>query len=66
MLKLYNGIVAVLSCIPLDCTPIVFDVIQFAVEIRVEDGFVSAFAYLDLKLRCSWRKSDWLSRILIA
>ena len=51
MLKLYKGIVAVLSCIPLDCTPIVFDVIQFAVKLRVEGAFVSASGYLDLKLR---------------
>ena len=41
---------AALSCIPLDCNPVVFDVIQFAVKLLAEDAFVSAFAYIDLRL----------------
>ena len=50
MLKLYKGIIAV----------------QLAVKFRVEDAFISAFSYLDLKLRFFVKKVRLISRILIA
>ena len=51
LLKPYKGIAAVLPCISLDRTPIVFNVVQLVVELGIEDAFMSAFGYLNLRLK---------------